>query len=243
MNVRALAVRALGALWWHLLRIRRREAVAAIQEVFPDIEPHVVLPRSVGSAALGYLELAVGAEVAWEGLDALASGGLVLTYHGGPWDLALVAAARRLPVTIFVRTPTSPLAARLVRWLRTRGADLELLPPRGSFADGLAALRRGRVVACVEDQRWPPGVVVPFLGRPALCSTGFARLALASDAPLFAARQWRDPNGVPRGRVEVVEPPERTVVGLTRWSQEWIGGSVRALPQDWWWLHRRWRLD
>jgi KDO2-lipid IV(A) lauroyltransferase len=243
MRLRGLAVTGLGALWWHLLRFRRREALTAIREVFPDVSPAEVLPRSVGSAAFGYIELALGADLVWEGLEPLRAGGLVLTYHGGPWDLALVAAARRLPVTIFVRTPTSPLAATLVRHLRTRGADLELLPPRGSFADGLAALRAGRVVACVEDQRWPPGVVVPFLGRPALSSTGFARLALASDAPLFAARQWRDLEGVPHGQVEPVDPPDRSLEGLTRWSQEWIGASVRARPQDWWWLHRRWRLD
>ena len=249
MSPRTALWRALGALWWWLLPVRRAEARAQLTATLPERAPEApaLLRAAVGSVALGYLELAVGAAMPIAGLDTLAAalrpdrGALCLGGHNGAWDLLLVRCSQRVPVTVFVKRPSSRLAAALLDALR-RGGDLELLPIRGAFAAAERALRRGRVVLLVQDQRHNPGPAVPFFGRPARTSEGYARLSVAAQqlgAPTFGALAWRNADGRPEGSLTELNVPQH--VNLTEWTQQWQEAATRARPGDWWWLHRRWR--
>jgi KDO2-lipid IV(A) lauroyltransferase len=172
-------------------------------------------------------------------------GGLCLAGHGGAWDLALVSAGFHVPITIFVREPTNRLAAWALARVRGR-SDVELLPPRGSMSAAREALERGRLVVFVQDQRHNDGVEVPFFGRPALTSAGFAALAWRSRAPVFGAWQWWDGDGGHQLRFETLEPifPEtrdEAIVSLTRFSQAFYEDRIRERPHSWLWLHKRWK--
>jgi KDO2-lipid IV(A) lauroyltransferase len=234
----------LGWIWWTLLPARKRLAVANHQAAFPERDPGE-LRRTVGELAWSYAELALGRRARVEGLEAVRGGALMLAGHFSGWDLALLSLADHAPVTIFVREPSDRLARAVVARLR-RHPNLELLPPRGAMGRAYAALDEGRLVLFVQDQRHDPGVPVPFLGRQAWTSAGFAVAAWRSGRPVLGMTQHRGEDGVHRVQLAPLPlqvPADRAaaVATLTAASQRFYEGAVRARPWTWWWLHDRWR--
>ena len=246
MRVTQLAIWCLGWLWWVVLPVRRSVARANLAAALPDAEP-ALLRRAVGSVAVGYLELLLRRSVDWQGLEAAAGGAVLFTAHLGPWDTCLLAAARRVPITVFLKVPSNPLAARAIERLRADPeVDLEPLPVRGSMDAARAALERGRLVVFVLDQRHQDGVAVPFFGRPAWTSAAFAAMVHRLRPRLYASVQWRDHRGMVHARAlplswEVPDDRDTAIRVLTARTQRWIERRVRERPGDWWWLHRRWK--
>lgn len=235
----------LGWLWWTLLPVRRALATRSYRACFPERDPGE-LRRCVGEIAAGYLDLLRGRRARLVGAEALAGGGLLLAGHLGAWDLCLISLSERVPVTIFVRTPTNRLAAWVIARLR-RSGDLELLPPRGSREAAYRALERGRVVIFVQDQRHNAGIPVPFFGRPALTSPAFGAMAWRTRAPLFGAWQGRAPDGSHLVEIErldwaVPEDREEAIGALTAASQRFYEEKIRRAPWSWLWLHDRWKI-
>jgi len=233
----------LGWLWWYVIPIRKRLAIHNYRIAFPD-QPVRDLRRSVGEMAWGYVELALGRRAHIHGAEQVTQGGLCLAGHGGAWDLALISVAHHIPVTIFVKTPANPWVAWWIRRMRER-AGLELLSPEHSAVAAYRALKRGRLVVFVQDQRHNQGVPVPFFGRPAWTSRGFGVLAARTQAPLFGAWQWRDPvSGEHHLQIEslALDDHTKTDAGkLTVASQQFYERKIKERPYSWLWLHDRWR--
>ena len=234
----------LGWLWWWVLPIRKRVAIENYQSAFPERDPRE-LRRTVGEMIWSYVELALGKRATVHGAELASEGGVCLAGHLGAWDLCLISAAAEVPISIFVRPPSNPLVAWWIERARTR-AGLELLSPRGSALSALRALRRGRVVIFIQDQRHNQGVPVPFFGRQALTSRGFGMLATKTGAPMLGATQWRDADGHHHIKVERLNPalpedPTEAVEALTAFSQSFYEERIRENPHSWLWLHDRWR--
>ena len=232
-----------GWLWWLVLPIRKRLAIANYRAAFPD-RPHSDLRLSVGEMVWGYVELAIGRRATVHGAEQVTSGGLCLAGHGGAWDLALISVANHIPVTIFVKPPANPVAAWWIRRMREQ-AGLELLSPSHSAVAAYRALKRGRLVVFVQDQRHNSGIPVPFFGRPAWTSRGFGVLAARTNAPIFGAWQWRDPST--RAHHLHIEPlalddrSQDADHALTVASQQFYERKITERPHSWLWLHDRWR--
>jgi KDO2-lipid IV(A) lauroyltransferase len=112
----------------------------------------------------------------------------------------------------------------------------------------LRALRDGRILAVLADQdvRRLDGVFVPFLGRPAFTPSAPVSLALAARAPLVLGYALRVGRG--RHRVVVSDPIEldradkkKAVVEGTRAWSALVEAAIRENPEQWVWMHRRWR--
>lgn len=113
-------------------------------------------------------------------------------------------------------------------------------------ADLLAA---GETLVLLGDQfAGAKGLWVDFFGRPAACHKGIALFTLTSGAPMVVlgvARQGRPM----RYAIEVSGhadprslPPELShMKGLTRWYNERLEQIIRRYPEQYWWLHRRWK--
>ena len=233
-----------GWLWWWVIPIRKTLAIANYQAAFPDRDPKE-LQRTVGELVMGYIDLLLGRPVTLEGMDLVQQGGLCLAGHGGAWDLALCAAAKQVPATIFVKLPTNRLAAWWITRMRQK-SNIELLSPTGSAFSAFRALRKGRLVVFVLDQRFNDGIAVPFFGRQARTSRGFALMLLRTRAPVFGAWQWRDNQGRHRLAVEALSPDipddvDEATLALTAWSQAWTEQKIRTAPHSWLWLHDRWK--
>jgi len=238
-------IQILGWIWWWVLPIRKTLAIANYRAAFPDRDPRE-LRRSVGEMLWGYVELALGRRATVHGAELVKAGGICIAGHGGAWDLALVSAGEKVPASIFVKPPSNPLVAR---WIK-RGrhlSGLELLAPKGSALAAYRALKKGRLVVFVQDQRHNAGIPVEFFGRPALTSRGFGVLAARTGAPLFGTWQWRDETGhhhVAFEPISVDLPDEKdaAVLALTQASQQFYEEKIRERPHSWLWLHNRWRL-
>lgn len=233
----------IGWLWWVLVPVRKRMAIANFQHAFPDRSASE-LRRSVGEMVWGYIELSLGKRAVVHGAEHIQNGGLCLAGHGGAWDLGLISAAEQIPTTIFVKTPANPLVAWWITRLRKQ-ANIELLPPTKAAVSAYRALKRGRLVVFVQDQRHNAGVPVLFFDRPAWTSRGFAVMATRTEAPLFGAWQWRDPtNGTHHIAIEPLLIEDRRPDAeqlITQQTQRFYETKIRERPHSWLWLHNRWR--
>jgi KDO2-lipid IV(A) lauroyltransferase len=180
-------------------------------------------------------------------------GVLVLTGHFGNWEVATVAGIASYPEVNgrfhFVRRPIKP------RWLdalvtaRFRRAGFGVLGKRGSLDDILARLEAGDVVVFPFDQfaHRPDGIDVEFFGQPVGTFKSLAVLALATGAAVVPAASWREPDGTHVLRFEPalahVDHPDTSeaIRRATRSYNAALEALVLRHPEQWWWMHRRFR--
>ena len=109
------------------------------------------------------------------------------------------------------------------------------------------ALQRGSHVGLLVDQYAVQGVPVTFFGRPTKANPLIARLARQIDCLIHGIRVVRHPGN--RFRMHLTGPiePARDAAGrvdVVRTMQiitDVVEGWVREHPEQWLWLHRRWR--
>ena len=189
-----------------------------------------------------------------EGLEhlkaALAEGRGVfcLTAHFGNWELLAAAhALAGLPLSVVVRPLDNPHLEGLLARGRER-SGLRLIPKRRAVVSVGAALARGECVGILLDQNaGRDGVFVPFFGHLASTSRSLAVLALKTQAPVVPVFVRRLPGGEhlvtldPALPLVVTGDLERDVVVNTACFTETIERHVRAQPEQWFWVHRRWK--
>jgi KDO2-lipid IV(A) lauroyltransferase len=178
---------------------------------------------------------------------------LVLTGHFGNWEVATVAGLNWFPQLRgrihFVRREIKP------RWLdrfvtrRFQRAGFGVLAKRGSLDAILDALAAGDAVVFPFDQHAgpPDGIEVDFFGHPAWTFKSLALLALASDAQVLPAASWRKPDGRHVLRFEEALPLLTAAdVGteIRRNTRAYNAALERLIlrhPEQWYWVHRRWK--
>jgi KDO2-lipid IV(A) lauroyltransferase len=172
---------------------------------------------------------------------------IFVSAHFGNWEVATLAATQRgLGVAQIYRAANNPIVDELIgRFRAIVGSELI---PKGAVAArrAIEALREGRHLAVLVDQKMNDGIAVPFFGRDAMTAPAIAQLALRFDCAILPARVERL-----RGanfRLTVFPPIEITKSGdrhadllavMTRVNAV-IESWIRARPELWFWLHRRW---
>jgi len=176
-------------------------------------------------------------------------GVLVLSAHVGHFDLIACQQALREDGLYVVSKRLSWQALNKV-WMRARAAlKLHVLEPGHVMTPALAALRDNQIVAFVLDQHSPEprAVEAPFLGLPARTSSALALLALRSKAPIVPCFTRRDSEGTHHvWFAPAIRPPSQgslraRVEALTMQCLTRIEETVRQHPDQWMWLHRRWK--
>jgi len=196
----------------------------------------------------GRLEFAPGTHDRFDRLRDDGKPALIFTAHLANWELpALAAASHGLEAAILYRRPNIGNIDRRVRDLRT--ISMGTLIPTGLDAPLKAAdaLKRGLHVAMLADQFAVQGVDVTFFGRRTKANPFLARLARHVDCPIHGVRVIRLPER--RFRIELTEAIEPVrdpsgqidVTGTMQAITGVIEGWVREHPEQWLWLHRRWR--
>jgi KDO2-lipid IV(A) lauroyltransferase len=174
-------------------------------------------------------------------------GALVLTAHYGNWELlSAIPMLIDCSFSVVVRPLDEPLMDRLMERFRRR-SGVEVISKRRGLREILDALRRGSVVAILLDQNASrgEGVFAPFFGIPASTSKSLAVISLRTGTPVVPAFIRRLPDG--RHRVEVhpeIPPPaDRSVASYTAAFNRSIEQNIRKAPEQWFWMHRRWRTQ
>lgn len=248
------------------LRIRRAVALDNLAHAFPELpepERRRIARGSYRTMALAALDAVtsdllpdddlarVVSIVDWKGLDAIAAAGrpvLVASAHFGSWELfAEVMSRRGHAFSAVVR----PLAGAFNEWVvrNRQQAGVELILQRGGLQGMLKALARNRPVVQLIDQSLPAreALLVPFFGRPAATTPALSMAAIRSGAPVYLVLALREADGLRmfvEGPFPVPERAERSEA-LAAHATELnavLERYIRRAPEQWLWLHRRWKL-
>ncbi len=177
-------------------------------------------------------------------------GVLFVTAHLGGWELGSFAHSMHgHPLNIVVRPLDNPYLDRLVDRYRTLHGNLTF--GKQDFARGLLeSMKRGQTVGILIDQNMTPpqGVFVPFFGIPACTASGLARVALRTDAAVVPGFTiWDSAIRKYKVHFEPAIPLIRTgndeadAVANTAQFTRVIEEFVRRYPDQWLWVHRRWK--
>lgn len=136
----------------------------------------------------------------------------------------------------------NPLMDEHVRKLRAR-TGVEMFDRKDGFHKPIELLRAGGIIGILSDQHaGDHGLWVPFFGKLASTTPLPALLAKRTRAALIAIGLYTD--GVARWRI-TVEPALDTrtdsIEALTAKSNETIAAQIRRAPEDWFWVHNRWK--
>jgi Kdo2-lipid IVA lauroyltransferase/acyltransferase len=175
--------------------------------------------------------------------------GIIFSAHLGNWELPAICAARfGLDATAVFRAPNDPAIARVLHEIRsgTMGG-LEAARQGAAFAMQ-GALEKGGHLGMLIDQHFTRGVIVDFMGRPALVNPILGKFARRFDCPVHGVRVIRLPDH--RFRLQLTpaltlprDPDGQVnVQGAMQAMTSVIEGWVREYPTQWLWMHRRWRV-
>lgn len=267
---RTLALgRALGRFGFRTAKKARTSALRNVAFAFPELTPAEHRALAVrcfehwGLVTLDFLRCSrmpradvlklvtsfEGVEEYAEPLLAEGRGIVAAGAHLGAIDLfGRFAAARGVALTVVTRDPDDPGFRALVKDLRESGGYQTVDRQGGAALRKLiVALTKGEVVGILPDQN-ADDLFVPFFGAPAGVADGAAQLALRTGAAIVPAFCLRNPDDTYRIVVRPPifpdrEAPDRTaeVRRLTeRFTQE-FEAIIRTAPEQYLWLHNRWK--
>lgn len=167
---------------------------------------------------------------------------LLVTGHFGSYDAARLALIQRgFRVGGLYNPMANPLFnAHYVRAMESLSTPVFERSRRG-MAQMVRFLREGGMVGIVADQHMRHGVPLDFMGQPAWTALSAAELALKYDALAVPAYGIRRPDGL-HFEVEVHAPlPRGTPEEMTQAMNDSLAAMVRRYPEQWFWIHRRWK--
>ena len=198
----------------------------------------------------------VGRVALYEGLENFVAardrgrGVLFLTAHFGGWEIgSFVHSLHGNALHVVIRPLDNPYLDRFVDRYRTLHGNRTF--PKQDFARGLLeAMRAGKTVGILMDQNMTPpaGVFVDFFGQTACTAVGLARVALRTDAAVVPAFTiWDDKIG----KYRVHFDPALTLVRAGNEEADALANTAlftrvieeyaRKYPEQWLWVHRRWK--
>ncbi len=177
-------------------------------------------------------------------------GVLIVTGHLGAWELSsYFHSLMGHPMSMVIRRLDNARVDRLVNGIRCLYGNRVL--HKDDFARGLlGAMRQGETVGILMDTNMTPpqGAFVPFFGHLACTASGMARVALKTGAtvlPGFMVWEESEQKYVLRfgEAIEVIATgdDERDVLENTARFTAVIENWVRKYPEQWLWVHRRWK--
>jgi len=177
-------------------------------------------------------------------------GVLVLTGHLGAWELSsFYHSLAGHPMSMVIRRLDNPLVDRFVNSIRCMHGNRVL--HKNDFARGLiAAMRAGKTVGVLMDTNMTPpqGVFVDFFGHAACTASGVARVALHTGAAVLPGFMVWEPSEkryvlhfLPSLQLANTGDDDRDAIANTQIFTTALEDVVRRYPEQWLWVHRRWK--
>ena len=169
-------------------------------------------------------------------------GVIFVSGHFGNHDIArAVLASQGKPVAALYRPQTNPYFDR--HFAATIRAISEPLFARGrrGLAELVTHLKAGGMLGMLIDQHFHSGAALDFLGHPAMTSLSAAELALKYNCLLVPVYGIRQAYGLHFDLLIETPIPHSDPVTMTQALNDSLAAQVRARPEQWFWVHRRWR--
>jgi KDO2-lipid IV(A) lauroyltransferase len=258
----------IGAVAWTLLGRLRGVGLRNLELAFPEkseAERTAILRgvyRSLGwqigefCKMSGYTAEQASKFIRYDGLEHYLAarekgrGVLVLTGHMGAWELSsFYHSLMGYPMSLVIRRLDNPLVDTFVNRIRCLHGNRVI--HKDDFARGLlTSMHRGETVGILMDTNMTPpqGVFVPYFGMEACTASGMARVALHSGAavlPGFLVWEAAEQRYVLHFGEELAlirtGDTARDIVANTALFTATIEAYVRRYPEQWLWVHRRWK--
>ncbi len=175
-------------------------------------------------------------------------GAIILTGHLGNWELCgSRIAAEGYPMNVIARAQRDNEITEYIR--RTReGMGMKVLHRGAAVRNALRALRNNELLAVLLDQNaGDEGVFVDFFGHLASTAPGAAAFALKTGAAVLPGFCWRNADDTHTAaighpvRLVTTGDRDRDILLNTARFTKIIEENIRAHPEQWFWLHKRWK--
>jgi len=174
-------------------------------------------------------------------------GGVLVSAHFGNWELfGFCFGLLAVPLTVVVKPLKNSMIDHQINAWRTMHGN-RIVYDRQALREGLRTLKNGGIVVLLADQSDPGGsFITEFLGRPTAVFTGPAWLALRAGVPLFVGLCLRTKDGRYKFETEEIESGDLGTTRadaeeLTRRYTKVLERSIYSFPEEWFWLHNRWK--
>lgn len=261
--------RGIGGLMWTAMPGRRRQTTACIRERLGlgEARARELAWRSFRNSACSFLEIFHTRHVdprflrehvefenpdLFERMSTTRRPVVAVTGHFGSWELlvGLIGAfASHSDCQVVVRLPRDKALGDMIAHMRSQ-PHIRVLPHRDAATETLPHLRSGGMSAFLVDHncRRAEAQFLPFLGEVAAVNKGPAILALRAKAEVWPSFLVR----LPEGRFRYVTLPcldTATLEGsraerierICRFYTEAVESMVLRYPEQWFWMHRRWK--
>ena len=260
--------RGLGSFVWRVVRFRREVVLDNMRHAFGsemDEEQIRDLARSfyrnLGMTLMEFLSFPrlkkadfldlveiEGVEY-FQGIVAEGRGALLVSGHFGNWEMmGARVAAEGHKVSFIVKEQTNSRVDRIQNDIRNRAGIGTIRSGGASIKEMVRALRNKELIGLVGDQdAGPEGYFAEFLGRQASVFRGTAYFAWKLKVPIITGFIFRQPDG--RHKLIVDEPfaiesewdEETAIARLTEIHTRRLEAAIRKAPDQYFWLHRRWK--
>lgn len=255
----------LAFLWWDLFRIRRKVVLDNLTIAFPEMSHRDKVRlgrRNLRHLGMNFVEYSYMPFLSRKNVDrfvevkngellrealARGKGVLLLTCHLGNGDLAAAALAiHGFPMVMVSKFFKLKWLNDLWFGMREK-LGMKFVAPRDSSFALLKGLKQGRAIVIPLDQfTGPPiGVRTTFFGRETGTAAGISVMAERSGAPVLSVYAVRNPGGKHTihfvREMPVRNPPDETLEQITQRFNDELESFVRLHPEQWMWIHRRWK--
>ena len=259
--------RVLGRLVFEVLGYRKSVTLGNLRRAFPeksDEELRLIARGAYENVAISLFELVWFPRMTPDRLRRLVhfdrpelvreayqegKGVLLLTAHFGNWELLAqcIIVVFGFPVSVIVKTQANRLIDRRINKRRTRLGN-KIIPMETSLREVLRALRDKEAVGLVADQAAPKeNVPVEFFGTMVPTHQGPSVFSLKMGSPIVAIFSVRRPDGtydmhtfrVPSADLHGYD--ETNATELTRRHVRITENIIRQYPDQWMWMHKRWK--
>lgn len=174
-------------------------------------------------------------------------GAVLATAHTGNWELLGAALAMHgFPLVAVVQRQTNHAMDKFINEYRTK-AGMHVTYKTG-VREMVKLLCSGKVIGLLMDQdNHKHGIFVEFFYRPASTPQGAAALGRLNNAPIVPAFITANPDGThtaiihPPVMVEKTADRDHDIFTTTQKLTKIIENHIRQYPQEWFWLHNRWK--
>jgi KDO2-lipid IV(A) lauroyltransferase len=257
----------LAVTFFYLIPIRKQTTIENLTLAFPDYSQEKIKQIAYGSYKSFALALIEILSIPWMSKDEMFKcidcsninlakekyaenkGMILLTAHFGNWEYMALSLGLQveLPFSVVVKSQRNVYVSDWLNRIRSLWGN-KAVPLGISIRQIYKELKDKNIVAMVSDQRGPSdGVRVNFFGRKASVYSGPAVLALKTKAPILYAIGVRQPDYSYKCRFSEIttndlpENEEDKITELNQRMTDFLEGYIRKYPEQWLWMHKRWK--
>ena len=176
-------------------------------------------------------------------------GMLFVSGHFGNWELIAytVGMFTKLPITIIVKPQTNEIIDKKLNKIRTSKGN-KIVSMYNAARTIITEIKSGNIIALLVDQAATKNfdVFVDFFMRPASTFKVVAELALRYKIPLIMGFAIRQPNEKYKAELIEIEHSDlefnqESILELTKRHTQHLENTIRRHPEQWAWMHRRWK--